>query len=76
MGKIGQKVAEIARALGMDVVYYTPNPKTDVVDRYVSLEELFSTSDIISLHTPLTPDNQEFVNHSLIHKMKTWRFID
>ena len=69
-GKIGQKVASIARALGMQIIYHTPQPKNTALDQYASLEELFITSDIISLHLPLKPDNQEFINKALIHKMK------
>jgi glycerate dehydrogenase len=68
-GRIGQKVGEIAEALGMKVMYYSPslkkrNPSTP------SLEEIFSDSDVVSLHCPLTGDNREFVNATLIATMK------
>jgi glycerate dehydrogenase len=68
-GKIGQKVAEIGKAFGMEVVYHSPSyPKKDT--SHVSLHELFSTSDIISLHCPLRADNHGFVNRDLLILMK------
>jgi len=69
-GNIGQKVASIARAFGMQVVYFNPRAKESPIGRQTTLENLFSDSDIISLHCPLTAGNQEFVNAALLQTMK------
>jgi len=74
-GNIGRKVAEIANAFGMKVIYHTPKPKDVSVGEYVSLEDLFTQSDFISLHLPLKPENKGFVNRQLISKMKQGAFI-
>lgn len=69
-GRIGQKVGEIAHAFGVNVVYQSNHTVPSTYAKPVSLETLFSTSDFISLHCPLKADNQEFVNASLLSKMK------
>ncbi|HTI08275.1 MAG TPA: D-2-hydroxyacid dehydrogenase [Puia sp.] len=74
-GHIGQQSARIARAFGMKVCYYSPRKKDTAEEftggaRPVSLEDLFAQSDVVSLHCPLTKDNQEFVNAALLHRMK------
>jgi glycerate dehydrogenase len=69
-GRIGQKVAEIAHAFGMKVIYQSNHTVPSAYAKAASLEALFSTSDFISLHCPLKADNQEFVNASLLSKMK------
>ncbi|MBS1661187.1 MAG: D-2-hydroxyacid dehydrogenase [Bacteroidetes bacterium] len=69
-GHIGQQVARIANAFGMKVLYHTPNKKDTQLAAYASLEELFTNSDVVSLHCPLTATNQEFVNKALLSRMK------
>ena len=71
-GRIGQKVAGIARAFGMKVVFQNRSVKTNVPEGMVqkSLAEVFSESDFVSLNCPMTPENTEFVNRSLIETMK------
>lgn len=69
LGKIGAKVAEIARAFEMRVCYHSPSHTTPDT-AHVSLHELFSTSDFISLHCPLRKDNHQFVNRDLLSIMK------
>jgi glyoxylate reductase len=63
MGAIGTRVAQIlAQGLGMQVVYHNRHPRPQVEEalsaRYVSLEELLSISDVVSLHVPLTPQTK------------------
>lgn len=72
-GNIGQAVANLALAFGMKVLAY--DIKQDVVPnneniRYVSLDELYRNSDIISLHCPLFPSTQGIINKDSIAKMK------
>ncbi len=71
-GQIGQKVAQIARALGMKILFYNRSVKAvqDENIRQVSLETVFSESDFVSLNCPLTSENQQFVNAAMLAKMK------
>jgi glycerate dehydrogenase len=68
LGQIGRKVAEIARAFGMKVIYTRSNGSND--PGASSVEEVFAQSDVVSLHCPSTKSNHGFVNHSLLHRMK------
>lgn len=72
MGNIGSAVARIASALGMNVLAYTSKDSSQLpVDvTKVSLERLFSDSDVISLHCPLTPSTKELINSHTIAEMK------
>lgn len=77
-GKIGSAVAEIANAFKMKVVAYSPNTKTydgfGKVD-FLSLDEVISSSDVISLHCPLTESTNGLVNREFISKMKKGAYI-
>ncbi len=70
MGNIGQQVAKIVMALGMNVIYHTPNPNDELAGEYKSIEDVFAEADVVSLHCPQTPENTGFVNASLISVMK------
>lgn len=74
-GSIGKRTAEIAKVFGMKILYHTPIKKDTSLAEYKSLDELFSQSDFISLHLPLKADNKEFVDKSLLAKMKTSAFL-
>jgi len=76
-GRIGQASARLAQAFGMDVLAYDPFVKESPVAgvTMADVDTLFSESDAITLHTPLTPDTQGLVNADLIHKMKKTAFI-
>ena len=75
-GRIGQTTAKLAKAFGMRVIAYDIVSQTvDTEVQFVDLEELFSRSDVVSLHCPLTPDNEGFVNAQRLSKMKTTAFI-
>ncbi|MCR5184472.1 MAG: 2-hydroxyacid dehydrogenase [Bacilli bacterium] len=69
-GKIGRIFINICRGFGMRVIAYDlyPIPNSDI--EYVSLEELFKQSDIISLHCPLTPETTHIINKDSINLMK------
>ena len=71
-GRIGQAEGRIAKALGMNVIAYVlyPNESGRVIADYVTLDELFANSDVISLHCNLTPENTEMINRNNIAKMK------
>ena len=72
LGNIGMKVANIARQFGMDVCACTSKPSTVLPEwiQKVSKEGLLSTSDILSLHCPLSDDTYHFINAETIEKMK------
>jgi glycerate dehydrogenase len=72
-GTIGKAVARIANAFGMKVIAYAPRiPKEygPVPVSFVSLEELFASADVVSLHCPQTKENAGFVNTDLLGLMK------
>ena len=71
-GRIGQNTAQIAKALGMNIIAYDeyPNDAGRAIGEYVSLDELFARSDVISLHCPLFSSTQGIINKENIAKMK------
>lgn len=70
-GKIGLAMARICRGFGMKLLAYTPSPdRTQTFLEYVSLETLLASSDLISLHCPLTPDTYHMINKESISRMK------
>ena len=69
MGNIGKKVAKIATALGMKVVYWSAD-KEEVPYPLLSFEQLLHTADSISLHLPLTPETENLIDTSAFSKMK------
>jgi len=73
-GKIGRTMVPILRGFGMEVLLYDPYPNEKFAaktgSRYVSFEELLINSDIISLHCPLTKENEHMINSESISKMK------
>lgn len=70
-GKIGRAFIDICNGFGMKVIAYDLYPDESVKAEYVSLDELFTMSDVISLHCPLTPENKHLINEQSIAKMKT-----
>ena len=78
-GNIGQRVAEIAEAFRMNVLVTTAHPEKYEKElsgdrkkniRFVSRDELFEYSDIITLHAPMTEDTDRIICKSNIDKMK------
>ena len=70
LGRIGSMLALKARGLGMKIIYYDPHAPVSGMGKSVSLEELFASSDFISLHVPLIPETKNMVNAVEIAKMK------
>ena len=71
IGNIGRQVAKRVQGFDAEVQYFDLYPldvKTEV--KYVSLEELFKTSDIITCHTPLTKETRHIVNSNTLSMMK------
>jgi len=78
LGAIGRQTARIAESLGMQILSYSPRPKQ--IDelktlRWVSREELFKQSDVISLHCPLTDETRGMVSREYLQLMKSSSFL-
>lgn len=73
-GKIGKVFIQIMKGFGTNViaydVYKDENASKELGFEYVSLDELYAKSDIISLHCPLTPETENIINSDSIRKMK------
>lgn len=80
MGQIGAATAHRARAFGMSVVYASrseadPAVVDELAARRVSLDELFATSDVVSLHCPYTPDTHHLVDADRLASMKRTAYL-
>ena len=72
-GRIGNAVAAIAKAFGMDVLVYSRSKKPGVT--YTELDALLQKADIVTLHCPLTADTNQLINASTLAKMKPGAFL-
>lgn len=71
MGAIGQKVAQIGRAFGMDVIYYSTSGTGHCKDYpCVGLEELLKRSDVISIHAPYNERTAGLIGYEQFKQMK------
>ncbi|NCB02095.1 MAG: D-2-hydroxyacid dehydrogenase, partial [Spirochaetia bacterium] len=78
LGRIGYATAKIAKGFGMNVVAYDEYQNKDLqgdVFTYLSLDDLYKVSDVISLHCPLTASTTGLINENSIKKMKQGVFI-
>ena len=69
-GKIGQAMIRILNGFQAHVLCYDPYPAEGLEAEYVSLEKLFKSADIISLHCPLTSDTRHLIKKDTIAIMK------
>lgn len=77
-GRIGQAVGRIAHALGMDVLAHSRSRSQTVEYPFrwaTTVGELFRTSDVVSLHCPLTDENEGMVDAGLLRTMKPGAFL-
>ncbi|MCH5296829.1 MAG: D-2-hydroxyacid dehydrogenase [Ruminococcus sp.] len=70
LGNIGQAVAKIANAFEMNVIAYNRSAKKIDNVKMVSLDELLSESDIVSVHCPLNRESEHIFNKETFAKMK------
>ena len=80
LGKIGQATAHRARAFGMNVIYAGRRRADEQVEaalgaRYVMLDEVLATADVVSLHCPLTAETRHLIDASALAKMKPDAFL-
>ena len=74
MGNIGAEMARLARLIGMEVIAWTFHPSSERAEklgvRFVELNVLLETSDVISLHVALTDDTRGMIGEAEFEKMK------
>lgn len=78
-GRIGKNVIRMAKGFNMNILAYDLFPNTDYATseniKYVTLDELLSGSDIVTLHAPYTKDNHHMINKENITKIKKGSYI-
>ncbi len=79
MGKIGKFVAKMGKAIGMKVIYCkrTPEPEIEkeLAITFCDINNLLAQSDVVTLHTPLTPETKHMINHESLGFLKTGALI-
>ncbi|MDP4291688.1 MAG: NAD(P)-dependent oxidoreductase, partial [Bacteroidota bacterium] len=73
-GAIGMNVARILKAFGCEVVAYSRSKKSEAGElgiQYLKLNEVLAVSDIITIHTPLTPQTQNLIGERELGLMKS-----
>jgi glyoxylate reductase len=74
-GRIGQVVAEKARNLGMRIAYYDPAPRSLPAYTSMSLDQLLATSDVVSVHVPLSPETRHLIDRTALSRMKRSAYL-
>ncbi|MGC9090942.1 MAG: glyoxylate reductase [Fervidicoccaceae archaeon] len=80
MGRIGREVAKRARSFGMKIVYYDlrrlPQEEEDSLGaKFLDLEELLSTSDVVTIHANLTEQTRHLINEQRLRLMKPTAYL-
>jgi D-3-phosphoglycerate dehydrogenase len=74
LGNVGHRVARFARAFDMEVIAYDPYISDEVVEanhaRKMDLADLIATADVITIHTPQTPETIDMIDAAAIARMK------
>jgi glycerate dehydrogenase len=71
-GTIGRRVAKIAESFGMDVVFYSTSGQNNNINyRRFDLDTLLSTSDVVSIHAPLTDQTRGLINYEKMSLMRS-----
>jgi glyoxylate reductase len=79
LGRIGSAVAKRAKGFGMNILYHNRNrdlgKELQLGAKYVELDDLYSQSDFVSVHTSLNKGSAEIINISALQKMKRSAFL-
>lgn len=79
LGRIGTMVARLARGFGINVIYNKRSPDTEIERqlgvKFVSLDDLLATSDVVTLHVPLTDETRHMINKTTLSKMKKGSYL-
>jgi lactate dehydrogenase-like 2-hydroxyacid dehydrogenase len=71
LGNIGRRVAQIAHSFGMEVVFYSTTGRNNNINyKRFDLETLLSTSDVVTIHAPMTDQTRGLINYEKIHLMR------
>ena len=74
LGRIGSRVAEIGKAFGMKIIYYSRSRNEELEKRlgaeYRDIDTLLQEADIVSIHVPLTKETYHLINEERLRKMK------
>lgn len=75
LGRIGRAVAEKARQFGMKIAYHNPSARAVPGYESMSLDQLLATSDVISLHVPLSPQTRHLIDRTALSRMKRSSYL-
>lgn len=80
LGDIGKATAKMAKVFGARIHYYSRHRLDEAVEReygvtYMPLDELLASSDIVSLHTPVTEETMKMANEAFFEKMKQGSYL-
>ena len=81
LGAIGQATARRAHAFGMEIVYAGPRRTSEETEaelggaRRVPLMHLLATADVVTLHTPLTPDTRHLIDSAALRQMRSDAYL-
>ena len=80
LGRIGKRIAEVAKTLGMSVMFYDvisipPEVVSSLGAKVVGLDELLRSSDYITLHVPMTPETAHMIGAQRLGQMKKTAFL-
>ena len=74
-GRIGRAVAQKAPAFGMEAVFAARGNRSAADLKELSLDELLISSDVVSIHTPMTPDTRHLIDRKALARMKRTAFL-
>jgi glyoxylate reductase len=74
-GGIGRAVAARGRSFGMRIAYTSRTPKNDPEAEAMPLDRLLATSDVVSLHCPLTPETRHLIDQPALARMKRSAYL-
>ena len=74
-GGIGRAVAMRGRAFGMGIAYTSRTPKNEADAEAMPLDRLLATSDVVSLHCPLTPETRHLIDQPALARMKRSAYL-
>jgi glyoxylate reductase len=75
MGRIGRAVANRAAVFGMRVVYTSRSPQNIPGAEPMALDRLLASSDVVSLHCPLTADTRHLIDQAALARMKRSAYL-
>jgi glyoxylate reductase len=75
LGRIGRAVAEKASTFGMKIAYHNPSARAISGYEAMSLDQLLATSDVLSLHVPLSPQTKHLIDRTALSRMKRSAYL-